>query len=96
MADDEFEWDEAKAARNLKKHHVSFEDARLVFADAYAVERLDERANYGEDRMVVIGRAKGRLLTVVYTERDERIRIISARKAGKQEIDDYHQNQASS
>ncbi len=95
MQDDEFEWDDAKSDSNLQKHGVSFEDARLVFRDAFAIEQLDNRADYGEDRFVLTGMAKGFLLVVVYTEREDQIRIISARKADKQETDGYYQNQTS-
>ena len=92
----EFEWDDEKARSNLRKHGVSFEDARHVFADVFSIEWLDSRTNYGEDRTIIVGMAQGRHLTVVYTERDDRIRIVSARKATKRECDDYYQNQASS
>jgi uncharacterized DUF497 family protein len=58
---------------------VSFEVAKTVFQDAFAIDRLDDRENYGEERFVIIGMAKGHiLLFVAYTERGERIRIISA------------------
>ena len=50
---------------------------------------IDDREDYGEDRFIITGRANGRLLTVTYTERDGRIRIISARKATRREQDDY-------
>jgi uncharacterized DUF497 family protein len=89
MNDDAFEWDEAKAAENDAKHGVSFETARAVFRDPFAVERLDDREDYGEDRFILIGMADGVVLTVVYTERDGRIRLISARRAIKNEQDDY-------
>jgi uncharacterized protein len=92
---DAFEWDDLKAQSNLRKHGVTFEDARLVFTDVFAIERLEDSVNYDEDRTVITGMARGRLLTVVYTERDAWIRIISARKATKRECDDYYQNQAS-
>ena len=92
MYDDEFEWDDLKAQSNLRKHGVSFEDGRLAFTDAFSSERPDDSAKYGEDRRIIIGMANGRLLAVVYTERDERVRIISARKATKREHDDYYQN----
>ena len=85
----DFEWDEAKAAENYAKHGVSFEIAKLVFNDPFAVERLDDREDYGEDRFILIGLAEGAVLTVVYAERSGRIRIISARQATKQEQDDY-------
>ncbi len=75
----DFEWDHAKADLNLRKHGVAFEDAVTVFLDPRAIDAPDlEHA----DRFVVIGRAtSSRLLFVVYAERRERIRLISARKA---------------
>lgn len=95
MQDNEFEWDDAKADSNLQKHGVSFEAARLVFEDVFSVEEPDTSLDYGEERLLLIGMAKGELLTVVYTERDGRIRIISARKAIKREQHGYYQNQTS-
>jgi hypothetical protein len=89
MDDNAFEWDEAKAVENDTKHGVSFETARAVFRDPFAVERFDDREDYGEDRFILIGMAEGVVLTVVYTERDSRIRLISARHATKHEQDDY-------
>ncbi len=75
----DFEWDEAKARTNLRKHHVAFTDAVTVFLDPRAIDAPDlEHA----ERFVVIGRAtSSRVLFVVYAERGDRIRIISARKA---------------
>jgi len=85
-----FEWDRAKAEANWKKHGVSFELATTVFRDAFAIEYLDEREDYGEARFVLIGMAEGQvLLCVVHTERDEKIRIISARRATQYEQEQY-------
>jgi uncharacterized DUF497 family protein len=85
-----FEWHDAKAEANLQAHGVSFELAKTVFNDAFAVERLDDREDYDEERLVVIGMAEGNtMLYVAFTERDERIRIISARRATPREQDDY-------
>jgi uncharacterized protein len=89
MTSDDFEWDEAKATENYAKHGVSFELATKVFKDPFAIERLDDREDYGEDRFILIGTAEGTVLTVVYTERNSRIRLISARQATKREQDDY-------
>ena len=89
MDDDASEWDEAKAAENYVRHGVSFETARQVFRDPFAVERLDDRENYGEHRFILFGMADGALLVVVYTERSERVRLISARRATRTEQDDY-------
>jgi uncharacterized protein len=76
-----FEWHDAKAETNLKAHGVSFDLAKTVFKDPFAVERLDDRENYGEERFVIIGMAEESIvLFVAYTEREGRIRIISARE----------------
>ncbi len=91
----EFEWHEAKAEANLQAHGVSFELAKTVFKDPFAVERLDDRNDYGEERFVIIGMAEGHVvLFVAYTERQERIRIISARRATQHEQDDYFRQNA--
>jgi len=91
----EFEWDDAKAQANLRAHGVSFDLAKTVFDDPFAVERLDNREDYGEERFVMIGRAEGNvLLFLAYTERDDRIRIISARRVTQYEQDDYFQQNA--
>ena len=68
---------------------MSFELAVKVFRDTFGIEWLDDREDYGEDRFTLIGTAEDGLLTVVYTERNGRIRIISARQATKREEDDY-------
>jgi len=92
MAAMKLEWDAGKAARNLKKHGVSFEDAELVFYDACRIEAFDGREDYGEDRWVTIGLAYSVVLYVVYTVRHEdTIRIISARKANADERKQYHE-----
>ncbi len=86
-----FEWDDEKAAENYVKHGVNFEFATLAFKDPFAVERIDDRHDYGEERFILIGMARHVVLFVVYTEREERIRLISARCATKLEYDDYVQ-----
>jgi uncharacterized DUF497 family protein len=91
MQDDDFEWDDEKAAQNLANHGVSFEAARLAFSDAFAVVREDRRQNYGEDRFILLGMVQERVLTVSYTMRDERVRIISARFAEPRERRRYHE-----
>jgi uncharacterized DUF497 family protein len=94
MTDDEFEWDDAKAAVNLAKHNVSFEIARLVFDDAFAIVEVDGSLDYSEERFIITGMIQNRLLSVVYTERMGRIRLISARKSTKREQNDYYRHQA--
>ncbi len=89
MDDDSFTWDSAKAKANYADHGVSFEMATKVFRDPFAVERLDDRENCGEERFILIGMAESTVLTVVYTERDGRFQLISARRATKHEQDDY-------
>jgi uncharacterized protein len=89
----EFEWNGAKAKANFRRHGVSFDLAKAVFSDPFAVERLDEREEHGEERFVIIGAAEGEaLLFVAYTEREERIRIISARRAQNEQDDYFRQN----
>jgi uncharacterized protein len=79
----------------MRAHGVSFDLAKTVFKDPFAIERLDDRADYGEARFVMIGMAEGNiLLFVAYTEREQRIRIISARRATQYEQDDYFQQNA--
>ena len=91
----EFEWHDAKAEANLQAHGVSFDLAKTVFKDPFAVERLDDRENYGEARFVLIGMAEGNVvLFVAYTEREDLVRIISARRATQNEQDDYFQQKS--
>jgi uncharacterized protein len=89
-----FEWDDAKAAANLKKHGIGFDRAAMAFGDPFAIERRDLRAFYAEERFVLIGLSGTAILSVVYTEREDRIRIISAWRATKHEIKDYHSQNA--
>ena len=89
MQVDRFEWDDEKARINLVKHKVNFETARLVFEDENAQDDLDDREGYGEARSNRTGLAGGKLITVTYTERDDLIRIISARKATRREQQIY-------
>jgi hypothetical protein len=96
MDGDDFEWDERKAANNLRRHKLSFQAARQVFNDAFALIEQDVSEDYDEDRFTAIGMAEEMLITVVYTERGERIRIISARKANGHEQRKYYQGQATS
>lgn len=92
-----FEWDPAKAANNLKKHHVSFETATRVFADPCALMRQDRFEN-GERRWQKLGVAEGFLVSLVaHTVREEEsgieiVRIISARRADPKERKHYEQN----
>ena len=91
----EFEWHEAKAEANLQTHGLSFELAKTVFKDPFAIELVDDREDYGEERLVIIGMAEGHvLLFVAYTAREQRIRIISARRVTQHEQNDYFQQNA--
>lgn len=81
----QFEWDSDKAAANVSRHGVSFELAMLVFLDDGRLIKLDERFDYGEERIITMGHVDNRLHVVVYTQANDTIRIISARKANKRE-----------
>jgi uncharacterized protein len=89
--DGRFQWDDRKAAANRLKHGVAFEAARDVFKDPFAIEEIDDREDYGEERFILIGMASHSLLAVVYTMRGGRIRIISARGAEPYEQREYHE-----
>lgn len=87
-----FEWDPVKAASNAKKHKVTFEAAKTVFYDDFAVQFCDEEHDIDEDRFLLLGMSSdARLLLVCHCERDdgEVIRIISARKATQSEAQYY-------
>ncbi|MCB0046721.1 MAG: BrnT family toxin [Candidatus Promineofilum sp.] len=76
----EFEWEPDKAARNLRKHNVSFQEAATAFGDETGATVYDPDHSEAEDRFLTIGYSnRGRLLIVSHTDRDDRIRIISAR-----------------
>jgi uncharacterized DUF497 family protein len=90
----QFEWDAAKAAANLKKHGVSFEEAVTVFGDPLALNMPDPLHSGDEERHLVLGLSTAqRLLVVAYGERGEQTRIISARKATRGERHDYEEGQ---
>lgn len=81
-----FEWDDQKAASNLRKHKVSFDEAVSVFGDVDAITFSDTDHSESEDRSRTYGLSnRGRLLVVVHTERRNKVRIISARKATRYE-----------
>ena len=84
-----FEWDEEKNEYNKKKHSISFELAALVFDDPFYVEMYDFEHSVEEDRYIAIGKV-GEVLLVVFTERKERIRLISARVATPLEKELYY------
>ena len=85
-----FEWEENKATANLSKHRVSFDEAKTVFDDPLYVDFYDPDHSYSEHRYIIVGHSqKGRLLIVSYTERENAIRLISARKVTRREREIY-------
>lgn len=85
----EFEWDEAKSDACLAGRGFDFAYAAAVFADPDRLVEPDDRRDYGEPRFRVIGRIEHRIFVVVYTPRAGRIRLISARRANRQEVTRY-------
>ncbi|MBQ6435166.1 MAG: BrnT family toxin [Synergistaceae bacterium] len=83
------EWDENKAEMNWKKHRIHFEDAALIFLDENRIDEFDEEHSDYEERRKVIGMVEN-ILFVVYTERGEKLRLISARNATRREKEDYY------
>ena len=84
----EFEWDERKNRSNIQDHGISFKHAAQMF-NGRVVEWEDDRWDYGETRMIGIGKVEGRFLRVTFTRREHRIRIISAKKADSHERRKY-------
>ena len=84
-----FEWDEEKREANIVKHGVDFYRAVKIFTNP-VLERLDDREDYGEERMVAIGHWREYFIVVVYTRRGANRRIISAWKAGRDEKEEYY------
>jgi len=88
----QFEWDPNKAAANLRKHGVSFDEAVTAFGDPLSILLPDPDHSLGEERYVVLGTSNvGRLLVVTFVERPPRTRIISARLATRRERHDYEE-----
>jgi uncharacterized DUF497 family protein len=85
----DFEWDSNKNTSNKEKHGIDFNDAKEVFKDENKTLSEDNRNDYGEKRWKIIGEIYGSIISVIYTQRNESIRIISARKASKKERDEY-------
>ena len=93
METPEFEWDEEKAVSNLKKHDVSFEEGATIFNDPRIATILDPIHSKDEERFVsIVISIQRHLLVVVHTERNERIRLISCRKATSGERKRYETN----
>ncbi|MFN8496640.1 MAG: BrnT family toxin [Anaerolineae bacterium] len=86
----QFEWDANKATTNFEKHSVPFDEAQTVFNDPMFITVIDEEHSMAEERYITIGMSnQGRLLMVAHTDRDGRIRLISARKATRREEQFY-------
>ena len=86
----EFEWDAEKAQRNLRKHNVSFREGMMVFNDTFAITFYDDAHSRHEQRFLSLGMSDlGRVLVVAHTLVDEKVRLISARKATKRERELY-------
>lgn len=86
----QFEWDENKNDQNLSKHAIDFADAHLIF-EKPLLTRVDDRFDYGEKRWIGLGKLDTVIVVVVFTKRRDRIRIISIRKANKQERSIYNE-----
>lgn len=90
-----FEWDSAKAARNLRKHRISFEEAVTVFYDPLAVSGRDPDHSEEEQRFVTFGQSSsGHVIVVSHTDRPDAIRIISARRATRAEREIYEEGES--
>lgn len=88
-----FEWDSKKAAKNIKIHGISFDEASTSFRDTLSITVYDPLHSEDEDRLILIGNScKNRLLVIVHIDRKDKIRIISARKATKNERERYEEN----
>ncbi|CAG1771767.1 hypothetical protein BAC3_02059 [uncultured bacterium] len=88
-----FEWDPIKAGKNIKIHGVSFDEASTAFKDVLSLTIYDPLHSDEEDRFILIGNScKNRLLVIVHTERGDKVRIISARKAKQKERKQYEEN----
>ncbi|MBQ6976113.1 MAG: BrnT family toxin [Selenomonadaceae bacterium] len=90
LGDYKFIWDSEKAEINFKKHKIKFENAALVFLDEYRIENYDDFNSDDEDRFKVVGEVE-KILVVIYTEREDKTRIISARQATKFEREEYYE-----
>jgi uncharacterized protein len=83
-----YEWDEAKSRINFTKHGLSFEDAELIFS-GLCVTFVDDRFDYGEERLITLGQLAGRLVVIAHAPREEGTRIISMRKRNRREQEIY-------
>lgn len=88
-----FVWDDDKAERNVRNHGIEFAYAARVFQDPNQYEWVDDREDYGEERLNVIGLVNDLEILVTYTVRDHDVRLISARRALRHEREDYWRSQ---
>ena len=86
---DDFEWDDDKNNTNIEVHHIDFDDAISIFC-GYTLNIVDNRRDYGEERVVAYGETDGRVLALVFTMRGCICRVISARKANRNERAKYY------
>jgi len=87
-----FEWDPGKASQNRRKHRVSFQEAATIFGDPLAVTYPDPDHSISEQRFITVGMSSpGRVLIVAHSDRDENVRIISARKTTQRERKQYEE-----
>jgi len=85
-----YEWDEAKNRENIAKHGIDFADAHRIFEQP-VLARGDDREDYREDRWILLGNLDGIIVVLVFTEREDRIRVISLRKADRREREAYEE-----
>ena len=85
------EWDEAKNRENIAKHGIDFADAHRIFERPMLV-RLDDRERYGEHRWIAVGDLDGIIVVIVFTRREDRVRVISIRKANRRERETYQES----
>lgn len=85
-----FTWNNQKNQDNIRKHGISFDTAKYVFGDPFRIELYDNKHSDDEERFIVIGYVADVALLVVYTEKEDEIRLISARKAMRHEVEVYY------
>lgn len=85
-----FEWDEKKAIINKRKHDVSFDEAQTVFSDAFSIIKADIGHSDNEERQLIVGMSrKNRMIIISFTEREDVVRLVNARKATRNERKQY-------
>lgn len=86
-----FEWDDSKERANQRKHGFAFAEAAPLFTSSEVIEDIDDRFDYGEERLIAFGPVRGMVLCCIYTWRGARRRIISLRKANVEEVQRYRE-----